>query len=135
VIGVKSARASPRSETTIRATHPEEERSDTPAQELALTANAAAVFGAELRRLRARAGLTQEGLAERIQYSESLVGAVERGEAYAQRGTHRVCERALGLDGELLRLWPLSTLATEPRRSMTWPRIEGGGQDPCASGI
>ncbi|MGH3683425.1 MAG: helix-turn-helix domain-containing protein, partial [Natronosporangium sp.] len=40
-------------------------------------------FGAELRRSREAAGVTQKQLADAVHYSESKVGAVERGEQVA----------------------------------------------------
>ena len=44
------------------------------------TASPLAFFGAELRRTRMEAGLTQEQLGQRIGYSGTLIGKVEIGE-------------------------------------------------------
>ena len=54
-----------------------------------------AYFGAELRRLRAAAGISQEDLAQRISYSASLVGMIET----ARRAPAR--DFALRCDGVL----------------------------------
>lgn len=62
------------------------------------------LFAGELRRLRADAGLSQEALGERVNYSASLVAAVEQcrrapREEFAQR-----CDEALGAGGLLVRI-------------------------------
>jgi transcriptional regulator with XRE-family HTH domain len=44
------------------------------------TASPLAFFGAELRRIRMEAGLSQEQLGQRIGYSGTLIGKVEIGE-------------------------------------------------------
>lgn len=92
--------------------------------ELDPTASPLAVFGAELRRCRLAAGLTQEQLAEKIQFSESLVGAVERARRVPSREFAELCESTLALDGDLLRLWPLVTNEASPKWFRQWPRIE-----------
>ena len=46
-------------------------------RELDPASSVLAYFGAELRRLRAGAGISQEDLAQRISYSASLVGMIE----------------------------------------------------------
>lgn len=94
------------------------------AHELDLTAGPLAFFGAELRRFRVAAGLTQEQLAEQVQFSESLVGAVERAKRMPSRQFTELCEEVLGLDGDLLRLWPLITDETGPKWLRQWSRIE-----------
>jgi len=58
-------------------------------------------FGTQLRRLRKRAGLTQEQLAERAKLSVNAISALERGERrYPYRHTVRVLGDALGLGDE-----------------------------------
>lgn len=49
------------------------------ARKLDPNASRAAAFGAELRRLREEAGLTQADLGRRVGYSASQIGAVEVG--------------------------------------------------------
>ena len=62
------------------------------------------LFAGELRRLRVKAGLSQEALGEQINYSASLVAAVEQcrrppREEFAER-----CDEALQADGLLSRI-------------------------------
>jgi transcriptional regulator with XRE-family HTH domain len=83
-----------------------------------------ALFGVELRRYRLKAGLTQEQLADQIQFSESLVGAVERAKRVPSRSFTELCEKALSLNGDLLRLWPLVTNEASPKWFRPWPKIE-----------
>jgi transcriptional regulator with XRE-family HTH domain len=71
-------------------------------------------LGAALRRLRTLEGLTQAGLASRVGYDRSYIGAVERGAARPSRELVERSDRALQADGELLMLWAL----TGPRRSL-----------------
>ncbi len=70
------------------------------------TVDVTRTFGAELRRRRAQAGLTQRELAERVRYSRETVAAVERGRRYATRQLALRCDEVLATDGVLGRLWP-----------------------------
>jgi transcriptional regulator with XRE-family HTH domain len=78
------------------------------------TPSSAAGLGAALRRLRTLEGLTQAGLARRIGYDRSYIGAVERGAARPSRELVERSDRVLQADGELLMLWVL----TGPRGSL-----------------
>ncbi|MEV4573919.1 helix-turn-helix transcriptional regulator [Nonomuraea jabiensis] len=61
------------------------------------TASPAARFGADLRKYRYDAKWTQAQLAERIGYSKSRIGNVERGDENPTRELIELCEKALGL--------------------------------------
>ncbi len=65
--------------------------------------SALAVFAKELKRARARAGLSQEQLAGKIAYSPSLVAMVEGGRRVPSRDFSRRCDEALGTGGALAR--------------------------------
>jgi transcriptional regulator with XRE-family HTH domain len=83
---------------------------------------AASVFGSELRRRREAAGVTQRQLAEAVHYSESKVGAVERGEQVA------FCTRAdefLKTDGLFGRMREaLLTAEAVPEWFRPWADVE-----------
>ena len=64
-------------------------------RELDPGASPLAFFGAELRRARAAAGLSQEQLGQRIGYSAALVGKVETGERAPSRDFAKRCDQAL----------------------------------------
>ncbi|SDH09150.1 Helix-turn-helix domain-containing protein [Sinosporangium album] len=83
-----------------------------------------ALFGAELRRIRSAQNLTLEQLAERIMFSPSLVGAIERATRRPGRDFVERCEEELGLSGELIRLWPLISKESSPKWFRSWTRIE-----------
>lgn len=61
-------------------------------------------FGAELRRRRELAGLSQVQLAEQIHYSKSQISKIESGTQTAHDGFVRLCDGALKADGELIAL-------------------------------
>lgn len=62
------------------------------------------LFAGELRRLRATAGLSQEALSERINYSASLVAAVEQCRRPPRLEFTERSDRVLDADGLLLRI-------------------------------
>jgi transcriptional regulator with XRE-family HTH domain len=62
------------------------------------------VFGAQLRRLRERAGLTQEQLADRISYSYSTVAAIETGRRAPAHDAPSLLDAALETGDQLTRL-------------------------------
>lgn len=66
-----------------------------------------AFFGADLRRRRIDAGLTQQELGEQICYTASLVGLVEHALRVPSHDLAKLCDDALSADGALLRLWDL----------------------------
>jgi transcriptional regulator with XRE-family HTH domain len=77
-------------------------------RELDPGANPAAFFGAELRRARVAAGLTQEQLGQRLGYSAALVGKVETGERSASRDFVKGADQALpDADGLFARIYTL----------------------------
>jgi transcriptional regulator with XRE-family HTH domain len=74
-------------------------------RELDPGASPLAFFGAELRRARTAAGLSQEQLGQRIGYSAALVGKAETGERAPSRDFAKGCDQALpGADGLFARL-------------------------------
>jgi transcriptional regulator with XRE-family HTH domain len=87
-------------------------------------------LGAALRRLRTLEGLTQAGLASRIGYDRSYIGAVERGAARPSRELVERSDRVLRADGELLMLWAL----TSPRRSLPATGAAEPGRRPGPPG-
>jgi transcriptional regulator with XRE-family HTH domain len=76
-------------------------------RELDPSSSVLAYFGAELRRHREAAGLSQERLAKLITYSAGLVGLIETARRTPSRDFAERCDAALETDGVLLRLWPL----------------------------
>ena len=62
-----------------------------------------AIWGRELRYYRERAGLTQTGLAEMINYSDSLISSIETGQAPATGEFAETADAALNADGALTR--------------------------------
>jgi len=77
-------------------------------RELDPGASPLAFFGAELRRARAAAGLSQEQLGQRMGYSGALVGKVETGDRAPSRDFAKRCDQALpAADGLFLRIYTL----------------------------
>lgn len=90
-----------------------------------------ALFGSELRIHREHAGLSQEQLGTKANYTGSFVGAVERAEEMPRREFPVAMDRVLGLtaataDGSLTRLWDglLKSSAYPPW--FDWPIHESG---------
>ncbi|WP_433224651.1 helix-turn-helix domain-containing protein [Microtetraspora malaysiensis] len=92
--------------------------------ELDPSASPLAFFGAELRKYRKGAGWSQEQLAERIRFSPSLVGFIERAQRPPSRDFVERCDETLRLNGELLRLWPLISREATPQWFREWLDIE-----------
>ncbi|MEU9886372.1 helix-turn-helix transcriptional regulator [Sphaerisporangium sp. NPDC051011] len=67
------------------------------------------LFAAELRRHREAARLTQRALAARMGFSESLVAMVETLRRPPTDDFARACDKALGLDGTMMRLYIAAT--------------------------
>jgi ribosome-binding protein aMBF1 (putative translation factor) len=65
------------------------------------------LFASELKLARARVGLSQEQLAEKIAYSPSLVAMVEGCRRVPSRDFSQRCDEVLGTGGALARLHPL----------------------------
>jgi transcriptional regulator with XRE-family HTH domain len=72
------------------------------------TASPLAFFGAELRRARTEAGLSQEQLGQRIGYSPTMVGKIETGERAPSADVAGRCDEALGANGLLIRIYDLA---------------------------
>jgi transcriptional regulator with XRE-family HTH domain len=72
------------------------------------TASPLAFFGAELRRARNEAGLSQEQLGQRIGYSGTMVGKIETGERAPSEDLAEHCDEALGTKGLLVRIYDLA---------------------------
>ncbi|MFG3702014.1 helix-turn-helix domain-containing protein [Micromonospora sp. NPDC047620] len=64
-------------------------------------------FGAELRRLRERADLSQARLGAMIRFSADLVRRVETADRFPSREFVEACDKALATGGSLMRLLPL----------------------------
>ncbi|MEU7923188.1 helix-turn-helix domain-containing protein [Micromonospora zamorensis] len=64
-------------------------------------------FGAELRQLRERAGLSQARLGAMIRFSADLVRRVETADRFPSREFVEACDKALEAGGSLMRLLPL----------------------------
>lgn len=77
-----------------------------PPKTLDPASSSCARLGAELRRLRHRAAMTQAFLADLTGYSAQHVGAVERGDAAPSDAFARACDAALGSGGHLSALVP-----------------------------
>jgi transcriptional regulator with XRE-family HTH domain len=83
-----------------------------------------AFFGAELRRLRSAAGMSQEDLGQQVAYSGSLVGMVETARRAPTRDFAERCDGALGTGGALARLWPLVSQEALPRWFRSFAEVE-----------
>ncbi|MEU7609400.1 helix-turn-helix transcriptional regulator [Micromonospora sp. NPDC049204] len=64
-------------------------------------------FGAELRRRRERADLSQARLGSMIRFSADLIRRVETADRFPSREFVEACDKALAADGALIRLLPL----------------------------
>lgn len=85
----------------------------------------AEIFVDELRRARQAAGISQEQLAEMIQYSPSQVAMVETGKRSPSRDFAARCDKALGTGGLLVRLQErLLKLESTPQWFRPWLEIE-----------
>jgi transcriptional regulator with XRE-family HTH domain len=80
-------------------------------------------LGEELRRSREALGWTQDDLAERIQFSGSMVGFVERAERAPTEDFVLRCEAALGAAGKLVPLLA-GCEKSSPRWFRPWTKIE-----------
>jgi transcriptional regulator with XRE-family HTH domain len=76
-------------------------------RELDPSASVPAFFGAELRHHRKAAGLTQEELGEQINYTGALIGMIETTLRAPTLRFAEACDRVLGTDGALTRMWAL----------------------------
>lgn len=81
-------------------------------------------YAHRLKKFRVEHGLSQERLAERVPYSESAVGHVERLMRKPSEDLTRELEKALGLDGQLMELLPQIHGVLGPRWFREWPKVE-----------
>lgn len=79
-------------------------------RELDPSASVPSFFGAELRRYRKAAGLTQDELGKLINYTGSLMGQVETALRRPVLAFAEICDRVLDTGGFFARLWPLLRL-------------------------
>ncbi|MEO3857589.1 helix-turn-helix transcriptional regulator [Acrocarpospora sp. B8E8] len=93
-------------------------------QELDPAASPRALVGSEVRRYRKAAGWSQEMLAERINFSKAMVSLVETAERAPTHDFLARCEKALGLNQELVRLWPLVVMNAGPQWFLEWLELE-----------
>jgi transcriptional regulator with XRE-family HTH domain len=83
-------------------------------------------FGAELRRARTSARLSQEQLGQRLGYSGAQVGKVETGERSPSQDFAEGCDRALDTGGLFLRIHQLARRwdGPHPQWFRDWLRVE-----------
>jgi transcriptional regulator with XRE-family HTH domain len=86
--------------------------------------SAMAMFSEELRRARAKVGLTQDQLAEKVAYSPSLVAHVETGTRAPSADFAARADEALSTGGLLSRLQPLVRGEAYPAWFRDWVEIE-----------
>ncbi|MFC6085721.1 helix-turn-helix domain-containing protein [Sphaerisporangium aureirubrum] len=79
-----------------------------------------ALFVFELRRHRTSANLTQKQLAERIDYSESMVAMIESLKRIPSKRFAELCDQALALDGAMTRLHAATTWHKAPEHFRPW---------------
>ncbi|MFC3505649.1 helix-turn-helix transcriptional regulator [Micromonospora krabiensis] len=96
-------------------------------------------FRAELRTWRARQGLTQRALAERVRFSRETVAAVESGRRFGSHEFAVRCDEVLDTGGRLAALWPqvaAEQLAADGRRGPRFaapdPPARRDARDPGA---
>lgn len=83
-------------------------------------------FGAELRRLRERHGLSQSALGQLIYASGAEVARIEKAERWPSEELARDCDDKLATDGILSRLWPL----VEMQRRNSGAHVDSSGIQP-----
>jgi DNA-binding XRE family transcriptional regulator len=77
-----------------------------------------------MRKHRKRADMTQDRQAGIIQFSQSLIGFIERGERTPSHNFMQRYDDALGAGGELVRLWAHLTRGASPRWFRDWLDVE-----------
>ncbi|MBQ0897237.1 helix-turn-helix domain-containing protein [Micromonospora sp. U56] len=91
-------------------------------------------FGAELRRLRERANLSQARLGTMIRFSADLVRRVETADRFPSREFVEACDKALATGGSLMRLLPLLDKNRTNEGKPTASPAGGGGLRSVLSG-
>ncbi|MEO3814121.1 helix-turn-helix transcriptional regulator [Sphaerisporangium sp. B11E5] len=79
-----------------------------------------AFFAYELRRQRELAGLTQRQLAARMGFSDSLVNLVELAKRAPTERFAELCDRALGIEGTMVRLYGATRWKQAPEHFRPW---------------
>jgi tetratricopeptide (TPR) repeat protein len=84
------------------------------------------LWGSELRAWRDRRGLSLAKLGIQIRYDPSHLSRFERGERWPPEPVAQACDRALGAEGALLRLWHLASVQRSDetnvqRHEASWP--------------
>nr|WP_262841779.1 helix-turn-helix transcriptional regulator [Sphaerisporangium corydalis] len=79
-----------------------------------------ALFAFELHRHRRAAQLTQRELGDRIGYSDSMVNMVEMNRRPPSKQFAELCDRALGLEGAMIRLYSATTWNKAPEYLRPW---------------
>ncbi|MET9600298.1 helix-turn-helix transcriptional regulator [Streptomyces sp. NPDC006459] len=74
-------------------------------KELDPSASLAALYGAKLRKLRLRAGLTQRQLGDKVPIAHSRIAQFELGNEVPPEDVNRHLDELLGADGDLVDLW------------------------------
>jgi transcriptional regulator with XRE-family HTH domain len=77
--------------------------------------NDGSAFGAELRHLRMKAGMSLDALAAQVHYSKGYLSRIETGQKPPNPDLARLCDVALGADGTLARL--VASRSRQKRRS------------------
>ena len=93
-------------------------------RDLEPSASVPAYFGAELRRFRKAAGLTQDELGERINYTGALIGMIETTLRTPTLQFAEMCDRVLDADGMFARLWPLVNQPNRPSWYHSYVELE-----------
>lgn len=94
------------------------------------------LWGAELRALRDRHGLSLAELGSAIFYDASHLGKFERGERVPPRRVAEACDRRLGDTGELVRLWEAMRAAdSSPEDEANTGRHEANLPDALATTV
>ena len=88
-----------------------------------------AFFGAELRRCREKAGLSQPRLSELTSYGTSMISKIERGERPSSEEFAHECDQLFGLDGHFDRLYQFMRQTSSPSWFIRWleeiePRVK-----------
>ncbi|GII86591.1 transcriptional regulator [Sphaerisporangium siamense] len=83
-----------------------------------------ALFAYELRRYRQAAGLSQKRLGWLTGYSDSMVNLIELTKRRPTERFAELCDRALALDGIMVRLYAATTWRTAPEYFRPWLEVE-----------
>ncbi|GAA0943209.1 helix-turn-helix transcriptional regulator [Nonomuraea longicatena] len=102
-----------------------------PARDLDGGASPLAYFGAELRRLRVQAGLSQDQVGEAVFCSGSLIGLIENAKRSPLPDLAQRCDELLKTDGVFTRLLPLLRVSSHPSWFRSWIDVEREARTLC----